>query len=232
VARKPFEAKYTDEQRAAVVDAYEDRKIQPASRVRRLAQAGELSGLEPFDMPESQIRYLASQLRKKRAGLAVSKVGDMPHRDGIEALRRRLMSAADWLVTEIEHDQAKRGKTVNRLRMGEELRQAIRCVREAAALPGPQDPRPVAPGARIPNEEGRKNGGATQGGIADSIVKAHHASPAQDAQQTQTHTENSTGTREAARPTETQADAVPGSRESNVALPALADRMALQRLNA
>ena len=41
---------------------------------------------------------------------------------------------------------------------------------ELAAIPGPNDPHPLAPGAKI---NGMRNGGETRGGLAGKILAAH-----------------------------------------------------------
>jgi hypothetical protein len=83
----------------------------------------------------------------------------------VEALRRRLVNAADAGVSELE--RARRGKGGVDF---ERLRQAARAVREIAAIPGPGEPRPPAPGATV---NGVRDGGATRGGLAGEILRAH-----------------------------------------------------------
>jgi hypothetical protein len=185
----PFTAKYTDEQREAVAQAYEDRGIRPARRIRELAQAGELTWkgepLEAFDMPEPSILCYAGNLRRKRAGKVKSTLADLPHRDAVESLRRRLLAAADQHLIDYEKAQKKPGAKPD----PELLRQIARATREIAAMPGPKEPKPVAPGQRRRNGDGHEDG-RTGGGIAGQILAAHRKQPrgetAQRAQTTQT----------------------------------------------
>ena len=80
------------------------------------------------------MRDLASQFRR-RAGRAAS-LADEPHRDAIEKLRRRAVGAADGLLDSYEDELRRRpGKAEP-----ERLRQIVRVIREAAALPAREDP--------------------------------------------------------------------------------------------
>src|ERR1019366_7851956 len=63
---------------------------------------------------------------------------------------------------EIEHSE---GRFVT----GEALRQVARAARELAAIPGPTDPRPPAPGAKV---NGVRYGSETPGGRAGKIMAA------------------------------------------------------------
>jgi hypothetical protein len=169
-----FHERYSDEQREAIAAAYVDRRIRPARRVVELAAAGELmwngQPLGPFETNASTVRSLASAHARRRAGLARSELAVAPPQDAVEALRRRLVNAADAGVTAIERKQKRSRGEVS----FEELRQAARAVREISALPGPNDPRPPAPGARV---NGRRDGGATRGGLAGQLLAAVRESP-------------------------------------------------------
>jgi hypothetical protein len=171
-----FEAVYTDDQRDAIAYAYEDRRIRPARRVVELAAAGELEingrTLEPFTCSQNTVRDFAAKLRKRRAGEKSSELAKAAPRDAIEALRRRLVNAADAELAAMEKRQ-KNGKSVP----GEELRQVARAVREIAAIPGPSDARPAAPGARV---NGARDGAETKSGqgLAGKILGAHRAATA------------------------------------------------------
>lgn len=162
-----FESVYTQAQRDALAHAYEDRKVRPAKRVCAMAAAGELEldgrQLDPFDANEDSVRHYARLLRKGRAGMLSSRLGDAPHRDAVETLRRRLVNAADEMLTR-EERKAPDARTPER------LRQIVRLVREVAALPGPTDPRPPAPGAK---RDGQRVGGETQGGLAGQLLADH-----------------------------------------------------------
>lgn len=164
-----FVEKYTPAQREAAALAYEDRKVRPARRVSELAAAGALEHngqpLAPFKMPVNTVRDLVRDLRKRRAGLKSSELAKQPPRDAVEALRRRLVNLAD---RELAHEEKRKPGDVE----PEKLRQLVRVVRELAALPGPADPRPPAPGQR---QNGQRNGAETKGGLAGDILAAHRA---------------------------------------------------------
>lgn len=178
----PFETKYTDEQRDALAHTYEDRRIRPARLVVQLAADGQLEWkgqkLEPFHTTENTVRSLADQLRKSRAGTRSSDLATIPHKDAIEQLRRRLVAAADHILAAEERAL----KTDPRKTEPERLRQIVRVVREAAALPGPNDPRPTAPGRM---KDGEQSGSPTRAGtaLAGKLMAAHrgttpaHATP-------------------------------------------------------
>lgn len=172
--------KYTDEQREAVAVAYLDRGVKPASRICDLAAAGQLATagdanrtLEPFEIPVASVRDIYRNARRRRSGALKSGLTDVPHRDAIESLRQRLVSVADHELARVEKQQARaNGKPVD----PELLRQIARAVREIAALPGPNDARPVKPGDKIPGEN-RTAGGPTVGGIAGQILSSHRRTP-------------------------------------------------------
>jgi hypothetical protein len=170
-----FEAKYTPEQRAAMAHAFEDERIRPARLVVELAKAGKLKHagveLEPFETNEDTVRDAARHLRKQRRGEISSKLEHMPPRDAIETLRRRLVNAADALLSSYENQlRSDAGKADP-----ERLRQIVRAVREAASLPGPNDARPAAPGARV---NGARDGAETKAGLAGKILHAHRTGTA------------------------------------------------------
>ena len=159
-----FNEKYSHEQRDAMAQAHVDLGL-TAKRVVDMAAAGELSlngqRLPPFQATASTVRDKARQLRRRRAGQTSSRLADQPHRDAVETLRRRLVSAADVALTRLERDLAK-----PKLKPDvEQLRQIARAGREIAALPGRDDPRPPAPGLKVNGRGGRSDGGTTQGGI-------------------------------------------------------------------
>lgn len=164
-----FTKKYSDAERAAITYAYEDRQIRPASRVVELAASGELTHqgekVPPFETNANTVRDFARDLRKKRRGERTSQLADQPPRDAIEQLRRRLVNAADALLLDYEDDVKRKPGDAD----PERLRQIVRVVREAAHLPGPNDPRPVPPGAK---RDGKREGGETKGGPAGAIIRA------------------------------------------------------------
>lgn len=163
-----FAAVYTPQQREAMAVASVDRGIKPARRIVELAASGELTldgeTLLPFATNVNTVRDCARLLKKRRAGELKSDLATMPARDAIETLRRRLIAVADRELEQVE--SMPRGKVGL-----ERLRQIVRVVREAAALPGPDDPRPPQPGQRKPGT-GEHEGGRTSGGMAGAILSA------------------------------------------------------------
>lgn len=181
----PFTAKYTKAQKDALAHAYRERNIRPARLVVDLAARGELEWngekLDPFETNEDQVRHLGRLLKKRRHGEQTSQLAQLPPRDAIEALRRRLVNAADAMLTDLEDQLEKEAGKAD----PERLRQITRAVREAAALPGPNDPRPTAPGAKV---NGHRDGAETTGGLAGGILKAHRTSQRGEGAQTETAT--------------------------------------------
>lgn len=165
-----FQARYTNAQRAALAHAYEDRRIRPAARVVDMAKRGELEHqgepLEPFDTNANTVRNFARDLKRRRRGEKTSQLADVEPRDAVETLRRRLVNIADGELTAMEDQKAG-------TRDPERLRQIVRAVREIAALPGPKDPRPAAPGQR---KDGHRDGGETKGGLAGTLLAEHRRS--------------------------------------------------------
>ncbi len=162
-------ARYTYWQREAVAAAVMLTGA-TAPQVAERAAAGELehpSGvrLGPFEIPENTVRSIARRERIRRAAAqAATDLVDQPPRDTVEHLRRRFVTAIDAEMTRIEISHAE-GQFVT----GEALRQVARALRELAAIPGPNDPRPPAPGAKI---NGVRNGSETRGGLAGKILAA------------------------------------------------------------
>lgn len=165
--------KYNDDQREAMAVAYEDRKIRPASRVVELAKAGELTyrgeKLDPFETNEATVRDLARKLRRQRAGQVRSDLASLPPRDAIDALRIRLINAADAMLREFERSVKRAPGKADPARH----RQISDAVLAASKLPGPTDPRPPSHGTR--DRETGKKGTETTGGAAGSLIKAHRA---------------------------------------------------------
>lgn len=171
---EPFEAVYTDAQREAMAEAYEDHGIRPAAKVAVLAEAGKLpAGLEPFEVKggAATVRDCARKLRNRRAGRLASETAKRPPRDAIESLRIRLLSAIDHELAQVEGDQRKRGKDAKPVDP-ERLRQLARALREAAAIPERTDPTPPKPGHGPKAERvgGQTRGTTTLGGqiLADA----------------------------------------------------------------
>lgn len=165
-----FERKWSREQKDAVTFAAIDRKVK-RSRIAELARNGELTGrdgtqLEPFNMPDGTIASEIKEERRRRAGQIQREIVAKPPRDAIEQLRRNLVACADVLVEQYAKTlQQGKPNTAD----PERLRQIVRAVREAAALPGPNDARPPKPSAKV---NGKREGGDTTGSntLAGSIL--------------------------------------------------------------
>src|SRR4051794_21078015 len=123
-----FEEIYTDEQREAMAEAYEDHRIRPASKVVQLSEAGKLpAGIGPFRVHggANTVRDMARKLRQRRAGQLASVTAKQNPRDAVEALRVRLLSAIDHELARVEREQKKRSGKAD----PEELRQLGRALR-------------------------------------------------------------------------------------------------------
>jgi hypothetical protein len=167
-----FSSKYSDEQRAAVVAAFVDGGS-TAPEIVDLASAGSLEHdgeqLAAFEMPASTVRSLARDARRRRSGAMRSDLANAAPADALEDLRRRLVSAIDHELRQVERRQSA-GKAVKGA--GEELRQLARAYRELAARSGPTGSRPPAPGAKV---NGERDGGQTRGGLAGALLADHRA---------------------------------------------------------
>lgn len=166
----PYEQRYSSDAKEAVCVAWNDKQIRPAARVRELAASGLLtrpdgSRIDPFDIPEGSIRSFAKEQRRRRAGRHKTELAKVGARDAIEALRVRLVSIADRELAVLERSKA---GSVDLPR----LRDVVRCVREAAALPGPNDPRPPVPGN---GPDGIRQGRKGTGALAGPLLRAHRA---------------------------------------------------------
>jgi hypothetical protein len=165
-----FERRYSDEQIAAAVHSYLDRKIRPAKAVLKLAREGNLLDrhgheVPAFTMGEGYLRTLVTGERKRRRGPV--KTGGMnalsnPD-DVLEGLRRRMIALADSELGVCERQR--QGK-----RDPEHMRQIARLVREVAALPKPGEGRSKTPGAK---ENGVQTEGRTRTGIVGQMLHAH-----------------------------------------------------------
>jgi hypothetical protein len=190
-----FPRKYSDAQIDAAITASLDRGV-TGPRILQLASEGTLRGADgvpvpPFDMPLPTLRSYVHKERRKRKGVTRRHVSDVPHGDAIEQLRRRLVSAADAMLEHFERAQKTNPKHAD----PERLRQIVRLVREAAALPSRGDDRPVAPGQRSP-ATGKHTPGDNRSrtGLAAQILRDHQGegATAQDTKNTETHEAHTT----------------------------------------
>lgn len=167
-----FDRKYTDDQRDAMAAAYEDRRIRPARLVVELAQRGALEwkgqALDPFQTNDNTVRDCAKDLRRKRQGKRTSQLASLEPRDAIETLRVRLVNAADAMLQAFEKDVRRDAGTAD----PERLRQIMRCVKEAQAIPGKSEARKPRPGIVDPSTGERPTGERTRGGLAGQIIHA------------------------------------------------------------
>lgn len=159
---------YTSWQREAIAAGY---TRMTAKRVADLAASGGLvhpSGarLSPFRVPEATIRSIAQRARHKQAAAeARVETVDLAPRNAVERLRRQLVMAIDTELSRIEIEQAE-GRPLK----GAALSQVVRATWELAAIPGVDEPRPPAPGAKV---NGTRRGGETRGGLAGPILAAY-----------------------------------------------------------
>jgi hypothetical protein len=165
----PRSVKYTQRQREAMAAAFETPGVTGLDVVERAA-AGALmhpSGatLGPFATTQSTVRALARRARQRRDREAANgRLSELPSRDATERMRCALADRieAEFDRIDIEHAE---GRSVS----GEVLRQLGRAIREFCWIPGPNEPRPQAPGAK---REGVRQGGKTRGGLAGQILLA------------------------------------------------------------
>jgi hypothetical protein len=117
------------------------------------------------------VRHWIGEERRARAGRVKNPIASMPGRDAVELLRGRLLAASEAMLRKQENKSPE-------ARDPEMLRQIARAVREAAAIPDRNDPRPSKPGQRDPRT-GEHNGTHTTGGLAAQIAAtASRAEPA------------------------------------------------------
>lgn len=168
----PFERKYSAAAIQAIHDARFARNL-TYKRIQSLARTGELVPGEQFDISTEYIGELCRKENQRRAGKVESRLADRPHKDAIEVLRRRMISAADSISKHYDELAAKNPAKVDVAR-GREI---TRLVREAIALPGPKDETPNAPGTKV---NGHQNEGPTRSGEAGSLLnamRAHNTEP-------------------------------------------------------
>jgi hypothetical protein len=115
------------------------------------------------------VRSIARRERGKEAAAEVVGLADMAPRDAVERMRLQLAE-----VIEVEFDRIDLEHEEGRSVKGEALRQIARAIREFASIPGPTDPRPPKPGAKV---NGVRDGSETRGGLAGPIATASRAGP-------------------------------------------------------
>ena len=154
--------------------AYEDRRIRPAHRVASLAEEGTLEpGLAPFKTSPNTVRHYASELRKRRAGEIASDMAKVSHRDAIDALRVRFISATEHELRRVERSIRSPNRSDERRKADVELlKSLVRTAREAAALPEKTAPTPAAPGQRQDGEKATGKAGSADT-LAGPLLKAH-----------------------------------------------------------
>jgi len=207
-----FERRYSDEQIAAAVHSYLDRKIRPAKAVLQLARDGNLldrrgQEVPAFTMGEAYLRALVTAERKRRRGPV--KAGGMNSLsnpdDVLEGLRRRMIALADSELGVCERQR--QGK-----RDPEHMRQIARLVREVAALPKPGEGRSKTPGAK---ENGVRTEGQSRDGMVGALLHAHRRSPATEPPNTQETQAENTAQRINAAESAAQSQEPDGSGSSN-----------------
>jgi hypothetical protein len=141
-----------------------------AGHVVDLAAAGSLTHptgarLGPFLTTQSTVRTQARRARLRRERVAANtRAAELPPRDAVERMRCELADVIEAELRRIEIEQAQ-GRPVS----GEAMRQVARAIREFCWIPGPDEPRPQAPGAK---RNGTRQGGETRGGLAGQILRA------------------------------------------------------------
>ncbi len=167
----PFASRYNEQQREALAVAFVDDGVRPANRVVEMAALGKLEvrgqRVEPFEAHPDSVRHFARVLRKRRADAKTSELLAAPPHRAVETLRRRLVALVEMETQRIERQQADSAAPPV---PGEVLRQLARALREIAALPGPTDERPPAPGEK---RDGVRVGGETRGGLAARALALH-----------------------------------------------------------
>lgn len=170
--------KYTDDQRDAMAHAFEDRKVRPAQRVVDLAARGELEHrgerLAPFEANAESVRHYARLMRKRRAGQVSSHLAEKPHKDATEALRRRLVNAADAMLAHFERVQKRSPEKADPQR----LREIARTVLEIKRLDPDTETRVASAGTR--DATTGRTGPQTKGGLAGALLNAHRSNGASD----------------------------------------------------
>lgn len=161
---QPFKRVHSDARRHAVTIARVD-KHWPISRILAAAAAGDLVPGDPFKITAGYVSELARREVERRAKTEESPLANAPHRDAVETLRRRCVSSADKLLTSFDRILDKDPEKAD----PERLRQIVRVVREAAALPERKDETPRAPGSA---QGGPRTEQASRHGEAGRLIAA------------------------------------------------------------
>jgi hypothetical protein len=115
--------KYTDAQRAGVVDAVLERGMSSPAATRAAA-AGELPGLEPFTMPVPTARDLVRKERERRADIEAKRAAREDPRAAVQAMVAQLLGDA-----RAELERMRQGAT-DSAEQWEKLRTAARAIGE------------------------------------------------------------------------------------------------------
>jgi len=204
----PWDAKFTAEQKEAAALARVDGH-RTARRVAEMAAAGELTHRgEPvgaFDISSNYVNQLGERLKRTRRGETVSKLAEMPHRDAIEVLRRRLVSVGDAVLTALEKQAEKEPAKLDL----ERLRQAGRVVVELGKIPAATEPQPT----QARRAAAGQTHTPTRGGPAGALLREHRrqAETAQDGRQRSAEDGEQGAAHDSARLNGAQQDDGPGA---------------------
>lgn len=220
-----WEAKYTADQRDALVRAYTVEKLTgPEAVAAAAAGTLQLRGkrIPAFETNADYVRDCARKVKARRTGKHVGELAQLPARDAIEALRQRLVNVAEAMVTDLE---TLKPNDID----PERFRQIVRCVREAQHIAGRKETPPPPPGTR---RNGTRVDAETKGGIAGGILadirREHsgnataHSNHIGEAQGNNTNAETTT-----TRPTPPTTDNTKNEPTRGASLAQLAERLGL-----
>ena len=179
-----FVAKYTADQKAAVVAEKErDPKATYAEVARRLAAGEIVMDGEPVEAVEMDPYYIGQLVRdhkRKVRGEVDSGLSKMAHGDAMEAVRKRLLALTEYQLGREERKMARKGGNGQKDIDPTKIQQLARAAREISHLdPDPVRGRKPAPGARKGTESsGGTNGTTPTTGLAGEIMRDHNASAA------------------------------------------------------
>jgi hypothetical protein len=224
---------YTDDQRDAMAEAYEDRRIRPARRIIELAAEGTLKeGLEPFKINSpATIASLARELRKSRAGQAV-KAAEAASPDIQRGTRRSLLLVAQYEMARVQRASKRKGRPNPETqagadeteRLARQMKEIARAVREAAAIPEPGVVA-KAPG-QSRDAEGKQEARTKPHQLGGALLKDHRAGQPHPATTGEADTQEAQGALlEAQQPEGEEGAEMEGAPGSAVRL--LASRMAM-----